>query len=394
MSLKYGGIVESYPAAFSSRPPHEIDRDGSVVVHVLRIDPKASIRPLILSRVRHQIYSAILAVRETDMYQPFSVALTLLGLEMNPAHEKEVLVFVPSATKGLRVEEGLAPKPDLIAIFTSREVARRVVNGEKLPGHALPTAHEVAGIVEISNTNDPSPICLHNLPVIAQHQPRSTSQYGLTITKEYFRLLSIGLDYRKVWSGVEWNSETCVQQLYSAVKLIGDEVVRSRDRPSVVPALEDVFHKGKTLLAKYSVDANEKQYDLFPVFIGKDPTRRPLVALASCGECLKDARILKYSWCRKGKPHFEYQILKKIQDAPGVVQIDDDLCNSRVDCDPSSGFIQNVLATKVDCYPLSSCGSVMEFLEAMYDLLEGKFSLFPTAGGLTIGLHSPSIPCP
>ena len=77
------------------------------------------------------------------MYEPISIALTLISVEITPAHEKTVIVFVPSSTIRLDVEEGTAPKADLVAFFAPRAIAHEVIvrNGEFQ--HALPSTHEI-----------------------------------------------------------------------------------------------------------------------------------------------------------------------------------------------------------------------------------------------------------
>ena len=374
MSIKYqgaAGLVDSFPIQARTIPFRERDKDGNLVPWELGGDPST---PTIVSRVRRQIYSMISAKRQADMYRPLSVALNLLGLEVSLPHEEKVVVFVPCSTGSLRVQEGLAPKVDLVALLASRDASLEVIKGDRV-STTTPGAHEALAIVEISTSNDLMDYCLHYTVITAQNRASPASQFGLAVTKQWFRLLEVGLDFWRPYQRVDWQSESCIEELYCCVKLIKNEAMRLHNARSMTPRLNCTLRTRRTLLPTYCVTANRKRYDLFPVSIGRDPSRRPFVALASRGEHLKDARILKYSWRQEDKPHIEYQILKKIQDVPGVIQVDDKLCSSRADYDPCSGFVREILATKVPGSPLCSCKSVKEFLEAIYDLLEGVFSV-------------------
>ena len=57
---------------------------------------------------------------------------------------------------------------------------------------------------------------------------------------------------------------------------------------------------------------------------------------------------------------------------PGVVQIDEDLSNDSIETDTNSGRTRTLLVLRTVGKSLGSCRTVQEFLEAMYDLLEGN----------------------
>ncbi|KAL5523172.1 hypothetical protein ACEPAF_1439 [Sanghuangporus sanghuang] len=66
----------------------------------------------------------------------------------------------------------------------------------------------------------------------------------------------------------------------------------------------------------------------------------------------------------------ERKLLTKLRGVPGVVQIDETLSQDSVDVDQWSGRVRSLLALKTIGYPLCSCTTVLDFLEAMYVLLE------------------------
>ena len=147
---------------------------------------------------------------------------------------------------------------------------------------------------------------------------------------------------------MQWDGPPRVVSSSSAlcVNVIRDQIIKSckpQVRRTMVPRPVDILKKDTTLLATYSVNGNGKRYDFFSVFTGRDPHRWPFVALASCGGNIKDTRLLKHYWYRNNRSCSEFQILKKIQDAPGVLQIDDDLCIHGVGCDSWSGFTRVLL---------------------------------------------------
>ena len=122
-----------------------------------------------------------------------------------------------------------------------------------------------------------------------------------------------------------------------------------------------------------------RHFELLPIFTGRGNGRKPFVVLASARGGQRDMRIIKFAFYHKSQLGIESRLLRKLAGTPGVVQIDTGLSKDDLYTN-DDGRTRSMLALKTVGHPLCSCETVLEFLEAMYDLLEGKATLKLSSG--------------
>ena len=121
-----------------------------------------------------------------------------------------------------------------------------------------------------------------------------------------------------------------------------------------------------------------QRFHLLPL-LSRSDGRKAFISLGVSGDG-EHVRVFKYSWYKNGDGWRELRLLRRLRDVPGVVHLDDELKEACIESNLQDGTVhkinsrtRGVLALKTIGYPLCACESVLEFLEAMYDLLEGKW---------------------
>ena len=133
------------------------------------------------------------------------------------------------------------------------------------------------------------------------------------------------------------------------------------------------------MLFRSSATIAQTEFTLLPLYYGRGPSLKSFVASGVRTDGPQGnpdtVRVFKYSYCKGAQRGREFEILRKLRGVPGVVQVDQDLSCDSILKDEWSGRERSILALQTVGYPLCSCRSVLEFLEAMYDLLEGALDI-------------------
>ncbi|KAL5532344.1 hypothetical protein ACEPAF_5914 [Sanghuangporus sanghuang] len=326
---------------------------------------------------RRILTSKVSIIKDTKVkmpiYEPLAAILSRICLDLAPDDVKEVLIFIENSRSNLQVmPDTNTEKPDLVGFFVPRETSRRIVLGiltRKDPDWpVVPPTQGVVSVVECKVSANPDRQCLRYLFLLSRHKPETSVQYGLVANKRTFRLIGLGLDRQLMWEKVAWDNPQSIEKLYKLVRCIVDEATRGR--PSAVPKLRDVFEVKKRTIGTYSVTLSGQKYRLLQLFSGRGNGQKPFIAIAASENKKSDARIFKYSWHKEKRYNRERSILEKLIGVPGVVQIDRALSIDSIEIDEESKRRRNLLVLKTIGYPLCSCSTVQDFLEAMYDLLE------------------------
>ena len=313
---------------------------------------------------------------KSSLYAPISALLTQVSLDLTPVKNQDILVFVENSTPLLSVDHGdstLVEKPDLVAFLADRNTAIKITERDltlkEKPSIHIPLAHSLLSVVAVRVKSDPTTQCLRYLLVLSHHRPECSVVRGLIVTAEYFGLISLRLDKQEIWPDVNWTDEGSIEKIYEYLLIIIKDI--KQDLPLEVPRLVSAVDIGRRALGIYSTHLRGEKYMLLPIFTGRGNSRKQLVCIARKEEGEGDRRIFKYSWYKGTQPGRESRILKELKGTPGVVQIDEELSIDSIEMDANSERTRSLLVLRTIGQSLCSCKTVQEFLEAMYDLLEG-----------------------
>ncbi|EJD07178.1 uncharacterized protein FOMMEDRAFT_144912 [Fomitiporia mediterranea MF3/22] len=304
------------------------------------------------------------------MYGPLAKALTLISLDV--CQDDKVIAFVPHHNVQLKVTDGSRDKPDLVGFIVERKNAERLVSVANYKIE-VPSAHEIIVAVECKVEENPVLQGERYCYALARHRHGSSLQYGLIVNTNRFQLISLTLDGYGIWNPVNWkkNDQTPILKLYESIRLIWIEASEVRDKRVPVPEFLITLDNGKSRsVALYTSYLDGKLFYLIPIFIGRGNGRKPFVTLAFAADDFQLHRAAKWSWHLDDNHSGERYFLEKLKDAPGVVRIDGQLSSDSVQRDPESNRKRTLVVMETIGRSVSSCKSVLEFLETMYDLLE------------------------
>ncbi|KAL5499268.1 hypothetical protein ACEPAH_1786 [Sanghuangporus vaninii] len=324
-------------------------------------------------RLKTQLRKMVRAPAET-----ICRVLTTASLIVSPPAEVEVLVFLENSSSRIRLDVGdPSDKPDLVAFFASRQKAEQVAAGsgvELETGRALiPPSHHLVSVVVTRRRTDNVSQCRRYLLSLSSHKPASNLQFGLAIDEDGFTLVALGLDSYRTWPKVIWNHPAAIRRLCACMKVIYEVALKAM--PVAVSKLTEVIEMESWAIGKYTVRAGDELFRLLPIY-SRGSGAKPFVALR-VSEREQDLRVFKNSWYNSEEEWQEYELLKRLADVTGVVHLDERLSIDSIETNESNLFEDDVgtrtrhlLVLKTIGYPLCTCESVLEFLEAMYDLLE------------------------
>ncbi|KAL5522454.1 hypothetical protein ACEPAG_8470 [Sanghuangporus baumii] len=308
-----------------------------------------------------------------------SFVLTLASLIVSSKEDDEVLIFSKDTPSRFRLDPcTFDNSPPIVAFFAPRTTAEQLAIGDH--GNAdstidvpIPSLHLLVSVIVAEDSSNDVDQCMRYLLSLSSYSPASYEQHGLVVCENDFTIVSVGLEYRRTWSKVPWNHPSAIQKLCTYVKLIRDEAVRPHH--PAVPKLKDIITMKTRTIGLYSAISGGHWFRLLPI-LSRGDGRKPFVALGVT-EDDQFVRVFKYSWYKTTDRWQEYRLLQKLQDAPGIVRLDDELSEASLEMnavDSSSldkdSRVRGLLVLKTIGYPLCSCESVLEFLEVMYDLLE------------------------
>ncbi|KAL5523290.1 hypothetical protein ACEPAF_1557 [Sanghuangporus sanghuang] len=313
-----------------------------------------------------------------------SFVLTLASLVVSSTEDDEVLVFSKdTASRLLLLPRDFGDSPPVVAYFARRTTAEQMISGDHLDVnssngidiHIPPSPLLVSAIVEKDGSNDVER-CTRYLLSLSSYRPASYVQHGLVVGEDEFTIVSVGLDNQRASSEIPWTHPFVIQKLCTFVKLVRDDAVRPRH--PATPKLVDVITTKTRTIGLYSAKLRGCQFRLLPI-LSRAAGRKPFVALG-VSEDDQDVRVFKYSWYRTVDCWQEHKLLHELQDAPGIVRLDDELSDASLETNAADSCgldedsrVCGLLVLRTIGYPLCACESVLEFLEAMYDLLEGKY---------------------
>ncbi|KAL5480883.1 hypothetical protein ACEPAI_9824 [Sanghuangporus weigelae] len=308
--------------------------------------------------------------KESSMYGTMAALLTSISLDLTRILTEQVLIFVPNSERRLASVHGSDDsKPGLVAFFAERKIAELVVSQAKY-NIKIPPAQSIVCPVELKSKIS----CMRYMLKVSRNNPSSSIVYGIFVNRRLFQLFSVGLDHQAEWKEVEWEDEDCIHKLFTSIDLIRDNA--TRQTPLGIPKFISAhsFKVKNHEIFFYSTESNGRSFTLLPVSSGRGSGRKGFVAIAvpsdAEGGDPSIVRIFKYAWYQNIQHGRERNLLMKLRGVPGVVQIDETLSQDSIDVDQWSGRVRSLLALKTIGYPLCSCTTVLEFLEAMYDLLE------------------------
>ncbi|EJD03341.1 uncharacterized protein FOMMEDRAFT_156731 [Fomitiporia mediterranea MF3/22] len=316
---------------------------------------------------------------EVPMYGPLAKALTLISLDV--CQGDRVIAFVPHHNVQLKVTDGSRDKPDLVGFFVKPDLVGFFVKRKDAEGWVseenykieVPSAHEIIAAVECKVKENPLLQGQRYCYALARHRHGSSLQYGLIINTKRFQLISLALDSCGIWDPVYWkkSDQTPILKLYESIRLIWVEASTIRNERVPVPEFLITLDNGKSRpVALHTTYLGGKLFYLIPIFIGRGNGRKPFVTLAFAADDFQLHRVAKWSWHLDDNHSRERYFLEKLKDAPGVVRIDEQLSSDSVQYDAESGRNQHLVVQETIGRSVSSCKSVLEFLETMYDLLE------------------------
>ncbi|KAL5499275.1 hypothetical protein ACEPAH_1793 [Sanghuangporus vaninii] len=284
--------------------------------------------------------------KENDMYASLASALTHFCMAVaDNGNHKTCLVFRPNSKSRIRAmpDSNEIELPDFVAFTVARRAAPSAIRS--FP--KVPSAFELDGLLE---------------------------DKVKAVVKE---LVMLGLDHQFLWPAVQWTDEDWVEKLYSCVNIVVQEA--RRESPQSIPRLYKAIESESKPIGVFKAEVGSSEYCLLPTFCGRGNGRKPFVAL---GISMNggNIRVFKYAWYGKTELNRERTLLEKLKDSPGVVRIDTDLSQHvlednrtdipGIDLDEESIRTWTLLVLGTVEFPLCTCESVQEFLEAMYDLLE------------------------
>ncbi|KAL5522583.1 hypothetical protein ACEPAG_8600 [Sanghuangporus baumii] len=304
------------------------------------------------------------------MYDTMATLMTSISLDLTRTSTEPVLIFVPNSAKRLALTHGLVnSKPPLVAFIGKRKIAELVVSRAKYNINIPPAQSIVCPVEQKSKIS-----CMRYMLRVFRNNPSSSIVYGIFVNRKLFQLFSIGLDHQVEWKEVEWEDEDCIHKLFTCIDLIRDNA--RRQTPLGIPKFisDNSFKMKNHEIFFYSTESNGRSFTLLPVSSGRGMGRKGFVAIAVPSDAEDGdpsmVRVFKYTWYQDLQHGRERNLLTKLRGVPGVVQIDEMLSQDSIDVDQWSGRVRSLLALKTIGYPLCSCTTVLEFLEAMYDLLE------------------------
>ncbi|KAL5522465.1 hypothetical protein ACEPAG_8481 [Sanghuangporus baumii] len=307
--------------------------------------------------------------------------LTLAGLVVSSTEDDEVLVFSQDTASGFCLSpRGSGDLLPVVAYFARRTAVEQMIIGDHLDVNSskdthihIPPPHLLVSVVVPKNGFDDIGRCTRYLLSLSSYRPASYVQHGLVVGEDGFTIVSVGLDDQRTSSEIPWSHPFVIKKLCTFAKLVRDEAVRPRH--PATPKLADVIAMKTRTIGLYSAKLRGRQFRLLPILSRADG-RKPFVALG-VSEDDQDVRVFKYSWYRTVDCWREHKLLQELQDAPGIVRLDDELSDASLETNAADSCgldeesrVCGLLVLRTIGYPLCACESVLEFLETMYDLLE------------------------
>ncbi|KAL5480755.1 hypothetical protein ACEPAI_9695 [Sanghuangporus weigelae] len=301
--------------------------------------------------------------------------LTTASLMVTQAAEVEVLVFFENSSFRIRLDaQDSTDKPDLVAFFSPRRKAEQLVTGCGTRHTFIPPSHhDLVSVVVTRPWTDKNSHCQRYLLSLSSYNPTSFLQFGLVVDGDGFVFVALGLDNFRTWPKVTWDHPTAIRKLCTCMQVIRKAALK--DVLPVVPKLAEVVSAGPWAVGMYTVRVGDELFRLLPIY-SRAKEAKPFVALGIAEE-KQDCRIFKYSWYSSEEEWREFELLKRLSDVPAVVHLDERLSIDSIEMNESKVFEDDInvrtrrlLVLKTIGRPLCACESVLEFLEAMYDLLE------------------------
>lgn len=145
---------------------------------------------------------------EAHVSIPLAQLLTAISLSTS-SDDGAVLAFIATPDNVIKSSEGRSLKPDLVAIVVSSAVARKILvdpGGLKYPRDSV-TAYDVQAPVEAKKTAPAPSQCLRYIMSVHAHRPQAIVCHGLSATKDYIMLRSIGLSSRHDGEKIYWTDK-------------------------------------------------------------------------------------------------------------------------------------------------------------------------------------------
>ncbi|KAL5480756.1 hypothetical protein ACEPAI_9696 [Sanghuangporus weigelae] len=261
--------------------------------------------------------------------------LTLVSLVVSSTEDDEVLVFSKDTASGFCLSpRGSGDLLPVVAYFARRTIAEQMISSDHLDVNSskdihihIAPPHLLVSVVVPKNGFDDIGRCTRYLLSLSSYRPASYVQHGLVVGEDDFTIVSVGLDDQRASSEIPWNHPFVIQKLCTFVKLVRDEAVRPRH--PATPKLADAITMKTRTIGLYSANQRDRQFRLLPILSRADG-RKPFVALG-VSEDDQDVRVFKYSWYRTVDCWQEHKLLQELQDAPGIVRLDDELSDASLE---------------------------------------------------------------
>lgn len=349
---------------------------------------------------------------ETSLYRPLSKFLTLLA-------DKRYL-FIPwdNNTVG---EDGESFRQDIIVVDAQSQDIDKLLESDFAPSN-LPTEFRrddgdkvrsrvyysdilmVGEVKVIKAPTSPQVIFNHATQVlrylftISRYQPRHAHHIGFLAYRDGFVIIDYYPDRAFFSDLFRWDDPVTAHR---ALQDVIADVRRRHFTTNQFASLKGMNHHERSRLqfclsGDFNVDT-DTVYQLFDLHRGDGWHRNAYVGIAVHFQSINERlnwKVVKHYWHDTRRRFNELDILQHIYRhsnkklcTAGIIPVD--LSESQVlgqDTTPASAQFEGshvlrqsvLLVMKALGQPLSSCCSVMEFLKAMYDLVEGKSFLHRT----------------
>ena len=347
--------------------------------------------------------------KETPLYRPLCKFLTLLA--------ESSYLFIPWDNQTAREDEELF-RQAILAVNAQRKDIDEFLHND-LPLSDLPDEFhycdkdkvrsrvyysdiQMVGEVKSGDAPGSSQECFHHatqvlkyLFITSRYQPRHAHHIGFLAYHNGFVIIDYYPDRAFFSNLFAWDDPEAQIALKQAIDDIQNRSFTTKQFESINATLRHDKSRLQFCLSGNFTDTNDV-YKLFDLHRGEGWHRNAYVGIGVGNQIdmRSDWKVIKHYWHNMGRRFNELDILRHIYQRPltsgekrcttGIVRVN--LTESRVliqdgtpgssgspvdgDCVPRQSVL---LVMESLGHALSSCSSVMEFLKAMYDLVEGEY---------------------
>lgn len=157
-------------------------------------------RPIKLANLIKKIQDA---KQDAGVYKPLAQLLTAISLSMW-GNDSTVLAFIVTPETAVKPTEDSTQKPDVIGIMATGEEAQQILVNPDFKPSALVTPYDIRAPIEAKQEPQALYQCLRYITSTHIHRPQAIVCHGLSVTKQYVMLRSVGLSSLKDGEKILW----------------------------------------------------------------------------------------------------------------------------------------------------------------------------------------------